>query len=95
MRISVETYAGHRGMEMPSAFRLGRRRITIVETVDQWFGPEIRYVKVKGHDGSLYILCVDDGQGTWALTMFKSTRAQDLAANNGSSPHFNRLRHPA
>src|SRR5881396_3128952 len=50
MQIRVDTYTGHRGMPMPQRFRLGRSRIGIVETLDQWFGPDYRYIKVKGGD---------------------------------------------
>ena len=80
MQIRVDTYAGHRGMPMPQRFRLGRSRIGIVETLDQWFGPDYRYIKVKGDDGATYILRVHDGHGHWELTMFKSVRAQAMAA---------------
>ena len=79
MEIRVDTYLGHRGMHMPQRFRLGRSRIGIVETVDQWFGPDYRYIKVKGDDGGLYILRVHDAHLTWQLTMFASVRAQAVA----------------
>ena len=79
MEIRVDTYAGHRGMAMPQRFRLGRARIGIIETVDQWFGPDYRYIKVKGDDGGLYILRVHDAHLTWQLTMFASVRAQAVA----------------
>jgi hypothetical protein len=89
MEIRVDTYLGHRGMHMPQRFRLGRSRIGVVETVDQWFGPDYRYIKVKGDDGATYILRVHDVHGRWELTMFKSPRVR-------SQPHpsaFGRRRH--
>src|SRR5712692_2515174 len=89
LQIRVDTYAGHRGMQMPQRFRLARSRIGIVETLDQWFGPDYRYIKVKGDDGATYILRVHDAHGHWELTMFKSPRVR-------SFPHpsaFGRRRH--
>src|SRR5262249_13107309 len=89
MEIRVETYVGHRGMAMPQRFCLGRARIGIVETVDQWFGPDYRYIKVRGDDGATYILRVHDVHGHWELTMSKSRRVR-------SWPHpwaFGRRRH--
>ncbi len=80
MDIDVETHPGHRGMPMPQGFELGaRRRVEVVDTIDQWFGPDYRYIKVKGDDGGLYILRVDDVHATWQLTMFESTRGQAVS----------------
>jgi hypothetical protein len=79
MEIRVETYVGHRGMAMPQRFRLGRARIGIVETVDQWFGPDYRYIKVRVHDV----------HGHWELTMFKSPRVRSLPHPSA----FGRRRH--
>ena len=79
MDIRVESYAGHRGMPMPRRFRLGRRHIEVLETVDQWYGPDYRYVKVKGDDGNLYILRLSETDAVWQLTMFESARAQTVA----------------
>jgi hypothetical protein len=80
MEIRVETYLGHRGMVMPQGFELGVRRVGVVDTLDQWFGPDYRYIKVKGDDGSLYILRVHDTHLTWQLTMLASARAQTVPA---------------
>ena len=32
----------------------------IIEIMDQWYGPGYRYVKVRGHDGSVYLLRLDE-----------------------------------
>jgi len=47
MRIEVESYAGHGGIEMPRLFRLDGREVEVIENVDQWYGPDYRYFKVK------------------------------------------------
>lgn len=46
---------------MPRRFRLDGRDVEIIETVDRWHGPDYRYFKVKGDDGNLYILRLEDG----------------------------------
>jgi hypothetical protein len=79
MEIDVDTYLGHRGMVMPQGFELGVRHVEVVDTIDQWFGPDYRYIKVKGDDGGLYILRVHDAHLTWQLTMFASVRAQAVS----------------
>ena len=80
MRIEVDTYPGHRGMAMPNGFALGERWIEVVDTIDQWFGPDYRYVKVRGDDGALYILRVQEPHASWELTMFASARAPAAGA---------------
>ena len=51
MRVHVECVADYRGVEMPRRFHLGRRKVEIVESDDQWHGADYRYFKVKGDDG--------------------------------------------
>jgi hypothetical protein len=76
MRITVEDYIGDRGMKMPARLRFGRRRVAVIETIDQWHGADHRYVKIKGADGCLYILRYDKLREDWELTMFQSVRGQ-------------------
>jgi hypothetical protein len=42
------------------------------ENVDQWYGPDYCYFKIKGNDGNLYILRFDEGRAEWQLMMFQS-----------------------
>ena len=73
MDLRVECYAGYRGEQEPRAFRLGERRIAVVEIVDRWMGPDYRYFRVSGDDGNLYVLRRDDATAEWTLGAF--TRA--------------------
>ena len=75
MRIVVEVSQDH-GIEIPRTFRLNGDRIEVVEVLDQWYGSDYRYCKVKGGDGALYILRLDESRSEWHLTMFTSARAQ-------------------
>ena len=47
MRVAVEISQAH-GLCMPRRLRLHGREVEVVEVVDQWFGPDCRYCKVKG-----------------------------------------------
>jgi len=46
--------------------------VQIVENIDQWYGPDYCYFKIKANDGHLYILRFDEARAEWALTMFQS-----------------------
>jgi hypothetical protein len=76
MQVHVETFSGHGGVEVPRRFRLDGREIEAVETLDQWSGRNDRFFKVRGADGSLYILRFDELRTEWELIMFQSPEAQ-------------------
>jgi len=73
MRVQVDPQAA------PRTLYWGERRITILEVIDQWYGPGYRYVKVKGYDGNVYILRFDQIRDTWDLIMFSSEHAPRLS----------------
>ena len=66
--------------EPPRSLDWDGRRIGIVEMIDQWYGPDYHYVKVKGSDGGIYILRFDEVRDEWALIMFVSARGCALTA---------------
>jgi hypothetical protein len=73
MHIQVEPHADLRAA--PRSLYRGERRIDIIEIMDQWYGPDYRYVKVIGHDSSVYILRLDEINDQWELIMFSTARA--------------------
>jgi len=75
MRIQVEPRADLRAAHR--SLYWGERRIDIIEIMDQWYGPSYRYVKVKGHDSSVYILRLDEINDQWELIMFATARASN------------------
>jgi hypothetical protein len=79
MRIQVAAHTDDVGA-IPQSLYWDDRRIGVVDMVDQWYGPDYRYVKVKGDDGGVYILRFDEIRNEWALIMFVSARSQALAA---------------
>ena len=78
MRLEAELDLGDIGVAPRSHYWNGRR-IDIVEIIDQWYGADYRYVKVKVDDGGLYILRFDERHNEWAPIMFVSARGQVLA----------------
>jgi hypothetical protein len=81
MRLEVET-THDAGRELPFAFRLRGRCIAVVDIIDQWFGPDYRYCKLKGDDGAVYILRVvehrsDCGNGVGAARVIEDTVSPD------------------
>lgn len=71
MQIEVESDADDRGIEKPKRIRMDRRVIEIVETIDRWPGGDYCYFKVRGDDGNLYILRLNETRDSWELTMFQ------------------------
>jgi hypothetical protein len=83
MRLEVETIRD-KGRELPCAFHFNGRRVEVVKVVDEWFGPDYRYCKLKGDDGAVYILRVVEHCSDWQLTLFSSPRVQAVAASSGT-----------
>jgi hypothetical protein len=77
MRIQVEQHPTDHGIPMPRRLHFDGRRVDVLETLDQWCGPNYRYIKVRGYDG-LYILRFNETRAEWQLTMFKRARAEGI-----------------
>ncbi|MDO8533697.1 MAG: hypothetical protein Q7S17_03015 [Xanthobacteraceae bacterium] len=82
MRIRVETRAGQAGAETPHRFCFDGRDVKIAEVLDEWPGADYRYFKVRGEDGNLYILRLDEPRAEWELTMFQVPMAGARAATD-------------
>ena len=75
MRIQIHTHSDIRAV--PQSFYRGERRIDIIEIMDQWYGHGFRYIKVRDHDSSVYILRLDEVSHQCELIMFSAARAQE------------------
>src|ERR1017187_9679248 len=56
MKVEVVCYSGYKGDERPVRFRLGGEDYFVEELLDQWYGPEDVFFKVRANDGNVYIL---------------------------------------
>jgi hypothetical protein len=72
MKVRVETYQGHGGVDMLRRLYFDGREIEVSSNLDQWHGADYRYFKVNDADGNLYILRHDEGLADWYLIMFQS-----------------------
>ncbi|MBZ5723296.1 MAG: hypothetical protein LAO03_23415 [Acidobacteriia bacterium] len=73
MNVQVECYAGRIAEERPVRFRLEGHEYMVEEVLDQWYGPEHVFFKLRADDGNVYILrhetSVPDGE--WDLVSFR------------------------
>ena len=75
MKLNVECYAGRKADERPVRFQLEGRQYLVETVLDQWYGPESLFYKVRADDGNLYILRQQTSMpdGTWDLVSFRHT----------------------
>jgi len=67
MKLRVECYAGTKADERPVRFQLGERDHMVEEVLDQWYGPDDVFFKVRTDDGNLYILRRNTSADEWTL----------------------------
>ena len=56
MRLHIQCYAGRKANERPLRFTLNDHEYLVEEVIDQWYGPEHAFFKLRADDGNLYIL---------------------------------------
>lgn len=77
MQVQVETFMDEGGAEKLRRFYLNGRQIEVAENIDQWHGADYRYFKVRGSDGNVYILYLDELRTEWALTMYQRSQSRE------------------
>ncbi len=75
--MQVQCYSGRKADEKPVRFQLRNREYLVEEVVDQWYGPEHQFFKLRADDGNLYILRHQTSvpNGEWELVSFRQTRS--------------------
>jgi hypothetical protein len=78
MRLRVQCYSGGKADERPIRFHLNGHDYFVEEVIDQWYGPEDAYFKVRADDGNLYILRRETStpEGAWTLESFRQSKGQ-------------------
>ena len=71
MRVRVECYAGRKADERPVRFLLGEHAYTVEEVLDQWYGVEDTFFKVRADDRNYYILRHAIALDEWSLESFR------------------------
>ncbi len=72
--LRVECYEGYRANQEPVRFFLGSREYVVEEILDRWLDPDYRFFKLRVDDGGVYILCYDERDESWSLTLYDSGR---------------------
>ena len=67
-QIEVSCYSGYRFGERPTSFKLLEKTFLVEEVVDQWYGEDYLYFKVRADDQRVYLLKYDQQQGLWYLS---------------------------
>ena len=75
MNLQVQCYSGRKDEERPISFQLNEREYLVEEVVDQWYGPEHVFFKLRASDGNMYILRHQTSEpgGGWELVSFRQT----------------------
>jgi len=73
MRLDVECYSGRKTDERPVRFSLDGHSYLVEEVLDQWYGTDSTFFKVRADDGNLYILRQQTStpEGAWDLVSFR------------------------
>ena len=71
MKLRVECYAGRKADERPVWFQLDDRDYLVAEVLDQWYGPDDTFFKVRADDRNLYILRRNTSRDEWTLESFR------------------------
>lgn len=71
MNLRVQCHARQKTDDSPVRFQLGEREYLIEEVLDQWYGPDGSFFKVRADDGNLYLLRHDSASGEWKLESFR------------------------
>ena len=76
MKADVVCYSGYKGDERPVRFRLSGQDYFVEELLDQWYGPQEIFFKVRANDGNVYILRRRSSvpEGEWSLESFRDMR---------------------
>ena len=79
MQVRVESYSGYKADQRPLCFYLRERKYQVEEVLDQWYGPDDTYFRVRAEDGNIYILRHSHAgsEGSWTLESFRRTRVLD------------------
>ena len=76
VKVQVYCYGGSKAAERPVRFRLGDREYFVEELIDQWYGPEHIFFKLRADDSNFYILRhrTSAPEGEWELVSFRESR---------------------
>lgn len=72
MIIQVECYSGYKAIERPVSFTIDGKKLMVDEVIDQWYGEDYTYFKLKADDGNMYILKYLAEKDQWEMVFFEN-----------------------
>ena len=83
MKLRVECYSGHKANERPIRFQLNGHDYFVEQVLDQWYGLDDVYFKLRADDGNLYILrhSTSAREGEWSLEAYRQGSAKTSRAS--------------
>jgi hypothetical protein len=74
MAAALGSNTGPKSDELPVRFQLGDREYVVDEVLDQWYGPDETFYRVRADDGTQYIVRHHAGADEWRLESFRRLR---------------------
>ena len=71
--VRVEYYSGTKANERPVRFELEGHDYMVDEVIEQWYGPDDAFFKVRAEDGNIYVLRHNAVADVWALESFRKS----------------------
>jgi hypothetical protein len=71
--VRVQCYSGTKANERPVRFELNGHEYMVEEIIDQWYGPEDTFFKLRTGDNNIYILRYSPGPDLWSLESFRKS----------------------
>jgi hypothetical protein len=65
--VRVQCYSGAKANERPIRFELDGREYMVDDVIEQWYGPEDAFFKVRADDENIYVLRYSPVTDVWSL----------------------------
>ena len=65
--VRVQCYSGTKANERPVRFELDGEDHMVDEIIEQWYGPEDAFFKVRADNGNIYVLRHSPATDEWSL----------------------------
>jgi hypothetical protein len=67
MIVRVQCYAGRKADERPVRFRIGELDHMVEDVIEQWYGPDETFYRVRADDGNVYLLRHNTSADIWRM----------------------------
>ena len=65
--VRVQCYSGTKANERPVRFEHDGREYMVDEILDQWYGPDDTFFRLRADDGGVYVLRYRPADDVWSL----------------------------